>query len=128
MARILVIDDDELVRLTVKQMLDAAGHQVVVAADGADGLRAFREAPADLVLCDVFMPNKSGIAALTELRQGSAVPIIVMSGGAPSSGRVGERAFVDYLRVARSLGATATIQKPFTMRQLQPLVDKCLKA
>jgi CheY-like chemotaxis protein len=56
MARILVIDDDEEVRLLIKHMLEGAGHSVSLAADGEDGFEQFRLATADLVLGDVFMP------------------------------------------------------------------------
>jgi CheY-like chemotaxis protein len=66
MARILVIEDDELVRSTIKRILEPAGHAVSTAVDGDDGIRQFRAEPADLVLCDIFMPNKTGIATLKE--------------------------------------------------------------
>jgi len=128
MARILVIEDDEPVRATIKRILESAGYEVSTATDGNDGLHQFREAPADLVLCDIFMPNKEGIATLRELRQVSGdVPVIMMSGGSPSSGRIGEAAFVDYLQIARLLGAAGTIPKPFRAAQLLAVVRKCLK-
>ena len=58
MARIFVIEDDELVRATITRMLEDAGHRVTVAVDGNDGLFQFRRAPFDLVISDVLMPNK----------------------------------------------------------------------
>ena len=86
MARILVIEDDELVRATVKRMLEDGGHAVDVAVDGIDGIRQFCGAPFDLVICDVFMPNKNGIETLRELRQiNTDVPIIMMSAGIPQA-------------------------------------------
>lgn len=97
MARILVIDDDRAVRQTIEAMLGTAGHSAAVAVDGDDGVEKFRQEPCDVVLCDVFMPKKSGIATLRVLRALSATaPIVAMSGGAPRQGRQGME-FIDYL-------------------------------
>ena len=126
MTRILIIEDEELVRLTVKQMLEAAEHEVSTAVDGEDGLRQFRQQPADIVLCDVFMPNKDGIATLKELHEVSAdVPVIMMSGGVPAP-MLGETGPVDYLRLARLLGAASTITKPFQTSHLLAAMETCL--
>src|SRR5262249_8867141 len=58
MARILVIEDQDLVRATLKSVLEGAGHSIAVAADGIDGLQQFQQAEFTLVICDVFMPRK----------------------------------------------------------------------
>jgi CheY-like chemotaxis protein len=127
MALILVIDDDEMVRSTVKAMLESRGHAVAMAVDGEDGLRQLQQQPFDLVLCDIFMPNKDGIGTLREVRRAdSAMPVIIMTGGSPNAGRIGERPDVDYLHMARLLGATRTIGKPFTIKQLIDLVNEAL--
>jgi CheY-like chemotaxis protein len=129
MATILVIDDDEMVRGTVKAMLESRGYEVAVAVDGEDGIRQLQERPFDLVLCDIFMPNKDGIGTLRELRQGNSdLPVIIMTGGSPNAGRIGDRPEVDYLHVAQLLGATRTIGKPFTIKQLAALVEEALTA
>ena len=127
MARILVIEDDELVRATVKRMLEDGGHAVDVAVDGSDGIRQFRGAPFDLVICDVFMPNRNGIETLRELRQiNTDVPIIMMSAGIPEAWRVAGLTDEDYLRMTAVLGATRTLEKPFRPRQLLALVREVL--
>src|SRR5262245_59083060 len=127
MARILVIEDDRLFWPVLTQMLESVGHQVVTAADGEVGLDQFRKAPADLVICDIFMPSKSGISALTALSEiSSDLPIIAVSGGAPWSSRLPKSDAVDYLEIARGLGATATISKPFQAADLIALVSKAL--
>lgn len=72
MARILVIDDDDLVRGTVEAMLEAGGHEATLAVDGEDGLRQFQRQPFDLVLCDVFMPQKEGLETVRELLRDDA--------------------------------------------------------
>lgn len=129
MARILVIEDDEPVRSTVKRMLESAGHEVATAVDGEDGLKQFQGASADLVLCDIFMPNKSGVATLRSLREmNGRLPIVAMSDGSPASARMSKTEFVDYLEMARVLGATATIDKPFKAADLVAVVAQALAA
>jgi CheY-like chemotaxis protein len=126
MARVLVIDDEEDVRRVVHIMLKNAGHDTVLAMDGNDGLRQFQQQRFDLVICDVFMPNREGIATLRELRRlDPGVPIIMMSATAPSAHLWGT-SHVDYLAMAKALGATRTIEKPLKHSQLLRLVRGCL--
>lgn len=127
MARILVIDDDESLRSTVEAMLKHGGHDVVLATDGEHGLEHFQRQHFDLVLCDVFMPNKEGLETIRELRQLSpSVPIISMTGSiAPAPAGQPDP---DFLRIATEFGATAVIAKPFRLHDLLALVDKCLGA
>jgi CheY-like chemotaxis protein len=125
MARILVIDDDELVRGTVQVILASEGHESVLAVDGVDGVRQFQRQQFDLVLCDVFMPHKEGLETVREIRQLSAgAPIISMTGSIPTSD--GGRLDPDFLRMSGALGATRTIAKPFRPRELLALVRECL--
>ena len=120
MARILVIDDEELIRVMVRRILERAGHEVAEADNGAVGVKMYAEAAYDLVLCDVIMPEKDGIETIIELQQMDAsVKIIAMSGG----GQVSEHS---YLRMARVLGATVTLNKPFSRRDLLQLVEDLL--
>jgi len=125
MARILVIDDDELVRGTVRTILASDGHETALAVDGEDGLRQFHQQSFDLVLCDVFMPHKEGLETVREIRQLSAgTPIISMTGSIP--GGEDGRLDPDFLRMSGALGATRTIGKPFRPRELLALVRECL--
>ena len=127
MSRILVIDDDDLVRRTVETMLRMAGHHVELAVDGADGLRQFQQQPFDLVIADIFMPNKEGLETIRELRQiTQQTPIITMTGSFPGPHRGGDLGNIDYLRMAQVFGATRTLSKPFSHRELLALVDECL--
>ena len=122
MAHVLVIEDDELLRSTLKTMLESSGHVVTLAVDGQDGVQKFEREPFDLVLCDVFMPQKEGLETIREIRQLSAgVPIISMTGS-------GGGADPDFLRMARNFGATQTIAKPFKRGDLLALVRQCLGA
>jgi CheY-like chemotaxis protein len=125
MARILVIDDDELVRGTMQAMLQSDGHEAVLAVDGDDGIRQFQQQSFDLVLCDVFMPHKEGLETVREIRQLSAgIPIISMTGSLPAGDS--DPMDPDFLRMSSMLGATRTLAKPFRPRELLALVKECL--
>lgn len=121
MARILVIDDAAVFRTLCRTVLEEAGHKVEDAPDGAEGVRRFRAAPADLVLCDLLMPIQDGCQTIRELRTFSAVPVVVMNG---RTSRVpGAKCFEDALQ----LGANRTLQKPFISSELLGLVRDLLR-
>lgn len=123
MARILVIDDDELFREFVEKVLAEAGFEVVPAGDGDEGLRKFAEMPFDLVVCDVLMPNKDGLETIRAIRDRSArLPIITMTGGILADSEDG----LDDLRMSMAFGATRTIGKPFRAAKFLKLVRDCL--
>ena len=106
--KVLVIDDDALVRGALQSALSAHGHEVACAEDGKRGLVIFSEAPPDLLITDIIMPEQEGIETIIQIRKMALdLPIIAISGG----GRV--RA-TDVLRMARSFGADAVLEKPFT--------------
>jgi DNA-binding response OmpR family regulator len=123
MARILVIDDDELLREFVQRALANAGFEVIPAGDGDEGLRIFTEMPVDLVVCDILMPNKDGLETIRAIRSISArLPIITMTGGILADTEDG----LDDLRMSMAFGATRTIAKPFRATKLLKLVRDCL--
>jgi CheY-like chemotaxis protein len=120
MARILVIDDDHAVRLTIQVILERDGHEVICAADGERGLRAFQSAAPQLIITDIIMPNKEGLETIMEIRaRDAAIPIIAMSGG----GRVGN---ADFLKMALRVGASAILPKPFERQDLSAAVSRAL--
>jgi DNA-binding response OmpR family regulator len=122
LARILIIDDEELLRETIAQVLDDAGFDTRAASDGEEGIAEFRKSPSDLVITDILMPTKEGIETIRELRRlSSGVKIIAMSGG-------GNLLKTSYLDVARQLGANVVLRKPFEMRALLDAVNNCLEA
>jgi CheY-like chemotaxis protein len=119
MYRILVIDDDEQVRDVCQRLLEENGFEVAVAPDGIVGLEVFDRRPSDLVICDIYMPNKDGIETIQELtRTYFDVKVIAISGGAPG--------LPDYLTSARLFGAVEVLPKPFTSAQLLTLVRDLL--
>ncbi len=105
MARILLIEDHDYVRPLLRMSLEAAGHEVAEARNGDEGLRLYRERPADVVLCDLFMPEKDGLETIRELRASGDVKIIAISGDGLSSSSA-------MLRVALGLGADKALSKP----------------
>lgn len=128
MARLLVIDDDEMLRETVSAMLRSGGHVVVVAVDGDDGIRLFQEQRFDLVVCDVSMPTKEkGLETVASLRRiSSNTPIISMTGSYPRSSG-GAHLDPDYLRVTKEFGGTRVIAKPFRASELLAAVRECVE-
>jgi DNA-binding response OmpR family regulator len=78
--RILVIDDAPDLALTLRVLLERAGHEVVTAEDGRHGLRRFYETRPDLVLLDISMPELNGWETLERLRDLSDVPVLIVSG------------------------------------------------
>ncbi len=120
MSRILIIDDDRMVRDTLKVILVAAGHQVALATDGKDGLRIFAEFQPQLIITDILMPEKEGVETIQDLRQlVPNLPIIAISGG----GRVGNMSF---LKVAQQFGADRTFAKPFEPDEILGAVNELL--
>ena len=122
MARILVIDDQPEIRRLIRQLLESAGHTVVEASNGAEGLRLQQAGPAEVIITDLFMPEMDGIEVLTALRRlNIRVPVIAISGG----GQFGQ---LDLLRTARRLGAFRSLTKPFALRDLLDASREALAA
>jgi len=123
MARILVIDDDELFREFVQTALVQAGFEVIPAGDGDEGLRKFTETPVDLIVCDVLMPNKDGLETIRAIRSISTrLPIITLPAGVLAD----TADALDDPRMSMAFGATRTIGKPFRAIKLLKLVRECL--
>ncbi len=122
MARILIVDDDEPIRKTLRRMLEPAGYDVVEAADGREGVELYKEDSVDLVLMDLIMPEKEGIQAAAELRHyDPEVKIIAISGG----GRIGN---IQVLRIAQKFGIEHALPKPIRLGKLLALVNEVLGA
>src|SRR6266568_4403346 len=86
MARIILIDDEDAVRRTVRLALERAGHQVLEASDGEAGLKLLAQSGADLVITDIFMPGQDGIVTVRRIRKESpGVKVIAVSDSRPSS-------------------------------------------
>jgi DNA-binding NtrC family response regulator len=116
---ILLIEDDPFWASLISKMLASAA--VHVTRNGVEGLEALERKSFDLVITDLVMPEKDGLAVIADLRKsGSKLPVIAISGG----GNVGAQG--DLLKIAMHVGATATLAKPFTRDALTAVVEKCL--
>lgn len=120
MPRILLIDDETLFREMLRAALEGMGHEVVEAANGRIALGLYVPGHFDLVITDLIMPEKEGIETIIELRKlNPKVKIIAMSGG----GRVTS---VDYLQIARQIGAKKILAKPFLYEEIKAVIDEIL--
>jgi len=123
MAHVLVIDDDPTIRSLIEEILVTMGHSVVDAPDGRAGIAIFSREKIDLVVTDIVMPDQEGIETIGAMRRlDRTMPILAISGSATVGGAA------DYLRAAAALGATETLQKPFTPDHFIGAVDRLLAA
>ena len=122
MKKILIIEDNAIVRNTVSRILQSAGYQVVTANDGVQGFETFRKEQPDLVISDIIMPEQEGIGTIRQiLAEKPSAKIIAISGG----GRIGN---TDFLQIARKMGAVDALAKPFDPEDLLGRINTCLKA
>lgn len=120
MKKILIIEDDSVVRDYLVTLLVRAGYMAVAASNGEEGVMLHQHAPADVVITDIIMPEKDGIETIIDLRRSALVPkVIAISGG-------GHIAADDYLRSATLLGADLVLSKPFTGDAILSAVDRLL--
>lgn len=120
MADILVIEDDSKFSKMLKKMLESREHQVTEAPNGFMGIELFRQGSFDLIITDIFMPDKEGIETIIELsKEFPGARIIAISGG-------GKDGTVEYLDHAKELGAIESFSKPFDMDEFLTAVDRVL--
>ena len=122
MAVILIIDDDDDLRGMLRMVMNQAGHEVVEAPSGRTALEAFGKSLPDLVITDIFMPEKDGIETILDLKE--AYPdckIIAYSGGGDAG--VGTR---NTLESARDFGAERVFKKPISIDPFMEAVEELL--
>lgn len=118
MKRVLIIDDDEVFRAYIQELLEISGYDVVSAANGREGIEAVEEAPPDLVITDLVMPEVEGLEVIRSLRRTNKdLPVIAVSGGNCGFG-------ASYLKIAEKFGATAIFDKPFDVEEFMAVVEK----
>jgi two-component system response regulator (stage 0 sporulation protein F) len=124
MASILIVDDDKVVQIFTKLMLEREGHRVTCASDGPRARHILRNADFDLLIIDIFMPGMNGLETMKLAhRCRPEIPIIVMSGHAASPAGVSAS---DFLAMSTELGAVCRLQKPLKSAVLISHVDRCL--
>lgn len=120
MARILVVDDEELARFTIRDILETAGHEVDEATNGNEAISSQTANPFDLIITDIIMPEKEGVETIIELKRDYPdLKIIAISGG-------GRTRNLDFLKLADEFGADKILAKPFSEEELLERVNTCL--
>ncbi len=114
--KIYLVDDDARLRDALRDVLLRAGHEVLVDSNGLTAVQQLRNWPADLIVCDMLMPDVEGFEVLRTLRRNAIHTKFIMISGA--SGELSE-----FLERAPLLGADAVLQKPFTPQELLDLID-----
>ena len=121
-ANLLIVDDDDSVRVLLKEMLGVQEYNIQEAMDGSQAWDKLEKFPINLVITDLVMPNTNGIDLIMKLRKTYPdVAILAISGGGGVSGRY------DYLPVAKLLGVGDILQKPFSANDLRGKVSEILE-
>lgn len=120
MAKILLVEDDDLVRDMLTQVLQRANHQVIIAANGEEATEYLKKDAPDIMVTDIIMPKKSGITLISEVKNRHPnLEIIAISGG----GRLDPAGYLD---LSESLGASVSFEKPIDNTALLMAIDLLL--
>jgi DNA-binding response OmpR family regulator len=112
LTRILVADDDKDVRTALRDALASEGYEVETAPDGERAMQMHENAPANILITDLFMPEQDGLETLQYFRaRDPSMPIVVISGW-----KHGQK--TDHLAVAQHAGANVILRKPFELGEL----------
>ncbi|GMR07723.1 MAG: response regulator [Gammaproteobacteria bacterium] len=123
MAKILVVDDDDAVRVLIRDSLELDGHDIDEASTGKGLMETFDIHNIDLIVTDLVMPDKSGIDVIMEIKKAHPdIHIVAISGGGGITGRF------DYLPIAKLIGAQFILRKPFQMKELRDIVNEQVAA
>lgn len=110
--KILIVDDDELVRMTCRNVLKKEGYTVLEAGNGNEGLESIKNDTPDLVITDMLMPDKEGLETITEIRElNPEIKIIAISSGGVTKN-------MGFLELAQKVGADRTLKKPLKPAEL----------
>lgn len=124
MARVLVIDDDELFVKLICHSLKQKGHVVESQLDGFLGWKAFCNSEFDVVVCDMVMPEQEGIETIRRIRHRRPdVGVVAISGGLTTANGTP----IDLLGLVEVLGADVTLKKPFQLSELAAAVEGVLQ-
>ncbi|MBV9074605.1 MAG: response regulator transcription factor [Acidobacteria bacterium] len=116
--RILIVEDEEALRMTLSDRLRSEGYEIETAADGAAGLQKATEQAYDLVLLDVMLPRKSGLDVCKDIRAaGMAVPILMLTAKGQNVDKI----------VGLKIGADDYVTKPFDTTELLARIEALLR-
>ena len=122
MARILIADDERLVREMLDIWLTRTGHDVLLADTGLSAINILEKENVDIAIVDIVMPRMDGLETILEIKKkDKALKIIAISGGS----RIRD---FDFLKAAETFGADATLHKPLDNMELNKAIEVCLHA
>ena len=116
------MDDHTPMRMTLADLLEHIGHEVVAAAGGHEALAHQREKPAEILVTDIFMPDMDGFELIQKFqRLYPKVKIVALSGGMPKNPGP------PYLDIAQKFGAGWILNKPFSAQELKDVIAAAVK-
>lgn len=119
MAVILVVDDDEPVRDSMRVVLERLNHTVVLAENGDEAVRCYVSARPDIVITDLLLPDKDGTEIVRQIRRvDPKARIIAMSGGGSAESLL--------LALKSEFGALETLSKPFRLAEILAVIERTL--
>lgn len=122
MMKVLVVDDELVVREMMMEMIKPAGYEVIEATNGKDAFEVCNNEHVDLIITDIVMPEKNGIDLIMNVKKEFPdIPVIAVSGGGGITGRY------DYLEIAKLVGAKNIIRKPFETHELRTAVSEAIE-
>ncbi len=120
MKKILIIDDEPVIRIMLTQLFEKNNYEVLEASDGNIGIALFKKHKPDLVITDLIMPEKEGLETIREIRESDQnIKIIAISGGGTVNSET-------YLQAAEKLGAQYSFEKPLKIDELLSAVKGLL--
>ena len=117
MYKILIADDEELIRSLVVKYAKFEGHTVTEAADGMEAVELFRKNDFDIVILDIMMPELDGFSACREIRRTSSVPVILLSARGEEYDKIN----------GFECGADDYVVKPFSPKELMLRIDAVMR-
>ena len=121
MTRVLLVDDEAMVRRTLRAGLESRNYEVVDAGNGQEGLALLRQNPVAIAVLDVNMPGMSGLDMAAAIRRDHPqVKVLLLSGSTQSTAE-------DAAAIAWPLGASAVLLKPIRLRELCAAIEQALQ-
>lgn len=118
--RILVIDDEKPIRGMLREAFEPDGYEVIGAQDGLAAMNIYQQTPVDLIITDIFMPRRDGLAVIDQVsKEHPDIKIIAMSASRPDRPK-------GALEKAMKLGADCTFPKPFSIAAMMQAVKRLI--
>lgn len=128
MSRILVIDDDRLVREAAQVLFRARGYDVAAAEDGKTGIAMVEKSHFDLAIVDLFMPDMDGLQVISAIHRAHPQIRLIAASGFMFSGGAAPPSMPNFSSMASEAGASLTLYKPFRPAALMQAVEELLSS